>query len=412
MVTYVGDNKVAATAAGNNASDDAAAVLPMSGGGSSSSPSADASGGEALPAAVASSSTTTVGGVGTASSISTEAVLPAAVRNEDEKSNDSNSNVCRFLITNLQGKRGYAKNDFRIDLLQSKHGLYDIAETVFDIMHKEKLTNDMIYSHLWDMSFNTKVYKNGWRRQKFPSSDEWDRPADKHDIDEGERRLFSDLEVPLQKGQKGKFGGESASFDFVLESITDMTAATKDKQEVTYPHVSKIPSQISTKVEDDWLTPSQKSQCNTLREKWTKFYKGNNSWKQVRDSEIRAYTRAKPSAPVWGSEELQIMGLLINADCKFKKCWTNIMQYAFVNRTESACSMRWYQLKKEDYRLKHIGKGLSSSGQVSLAKRLAKSMLKVQLERKPKKESHPYANAREQVLREFAERDLAYENGY
>lgn len=273
----------------------------------------------------------------------------------------------------------------------------------------------MIYSHLWDISFNKNVYKNGWRRQTFPGSDEWDRPAGKHDVDEGERRLFSDLDEPLEKGQTGKFGGESVSFDFVLESMTDITDVQKEDKKpavTSYPHLSKIPTQISTKVEDDWVTPSQKSQCSNLRDKWAKFYKGNNSWKKVRDSGDRAFTRAKPSSPEWGSEELQIMGLLINADCKFKKCWTNIMQYAFVNRTESACSMRWYQLKKEDYRLKYIGKGLSSTGRISLAKRLAKSRLKVQLERKPKREIHPYANAREKVLREYAERDLAYENGY
>ena len=47
-----------------------------------------------------------------------------------------------------------------------------------------------------------------------PSSDEWDRPAGEHDIDEGEPRLFGGLEASLEKGQKGKFGGESASFDF------------------------------------------------------------------------------------------------------------------------------------------------------------------------------------------------------
>ena len=114
---------------------------------------------------------------------------------------------------------------------------------------------------------------------------------------------------------------------------------------------------------------------------------------------------------MWG-DELQIMGLLLNADCKFKKCWTNIMQYAFVDRTESACSMRWYQLKKEDYRLEWYGKGKSAPEKIVLAKRLAKSMMKVQLEQKPERERHPYANSDEEVLREYAESDLAYENGY
>lgn len=397
MVTRVDDDNTAAAADGKTVSIAAGSTSDVS------------------RAVIAS---TTAQGAATAASIAEEAVVPAAVSNEEDAiavGSSSDDKVCRFLITNLQGKRGHAKNDYRIDLLQSRHGLYDIAETVFDIMDKEKLTTDFIYSHLWSMTFNKMVYKNGWRHQMRPGSDEWDRPASICDIDEGEPRLFRGLDAPLEKGQKGTFSGESASFDYVLESIVDMSAAaSQDKSAAvttTYPHVSKVANKISTKVEDDWLTPSQKSQCNKLSDSWKKFYSGNNSWKRVRRGGDRAFTRAKPSAPVWG-DELQIMGLLINSDCKFKKCWTNIMQYAFVDRTESACSMRWYQLKKEDYRLKWYGKGKSAAEKIVLAKRLAKSMMKVQLERKPKRERHPYANSDEKVLREYAERDLAYENGY
>ncbi len=398
MVTHVDDDNTAAAANGKTVSNAAEVAV-----GSTSD--------NASRAVIA--STTAQAAATTASSI-TEAVVPATVTNEENAIVDDSAGdgkVCRFVITNLQGGKGYAKNDYRIDLLQSKHGLYDIAKTVFDIMDKEKLTTDYIYSHLWNMTFNKKVYKNGWRRQIMPESDEWDRPASGTDIDQGEPRLFSGLDAPLENDQKGKFSGESASFDFVLESIADMPAASKDKPAVTYPHVSKVANKISTKVEDDWLTPSQKSQCIKLSDTWRKFYSGNNSWKRVRNSGDRAFTRAKPSAPMWG-DELQIMGLLINADCKFKKCWTNIMQYAFVDRTESACSMRWYQLKKEDYRLKWYGKGKSAAAKITLAKRLAKSMMKVQLELKPKRERHPYANAPEKVLREYAERDLEYERGY
>jgi hypothetical protein len=342
------------------------------------------------------------------SSITTDATVPAAVSNEQDEITDEK--VCRFLITNLQGGNGYAKTDYRIDLLQSRHGLYDIAVAVFDIMHKEKLTTDSIYSHLWDMSFNNKTYSNGWRRQH-PISDEWDRPATDEDVDEGEPRLFSGLNKPLEKGQKGRFGGESASFEFVLESITDMSPPLNSSA-VTYPNCSKVANVISSKVEDDWLTPSQKSQCNQLMTTWKNFYSGNNSWKRVKYPGERKFQRAKPSPPEWRNEQLEIMGLLINADCKFKKCWTNIMQYAFVDRTESACSMRWYQLKKEDYRLEWFGRGKSSTEKIQLAKRLARSMMKRQLERKPKKEPHPYANYVEEHMREYARRDLEYENEY
>eukprot|EP00956_Cyclotella_meneghiniana_P000062 scaffold127_cov37-Cyclotella_meneghiniana.AAC.1 len=354
------------------------------------------------PAAVASTAKQASGD--TAAS-SVRAVTSATSNHNGTKNNDK---VCRFLISKLQGGKGYANNDFRIDFLQSKHGLYDIAETAFRLAQKEKLTNDQIYSHLWQLSFNGKVYRNGWRRPKYPDSDEWSRPANESDIDAGEPRLFSSLETPLKESQKGKFGGESASFEFVLESIMDATSAGPLK--VKYPHVRKVESQISTKVEDDWLTPSQKMDCDQLRDKWVNFYNGNNGWKRVKRCADRSFTRAKPTQSMWSSEELQIMGLLINADCKFKKCWTNIMEYAFLDRTEGGCSMRWYQLKKEDYRLVHIGKKLSNTGRISLAKRLAKSMMSVKLEQKPKREPHPYENADESFFREFAARDMAYED--
>jgi len=37
------------------------------------------------------------------------------------------------------------------------------------------LTHDSIYSHLWNLQFEDKVYMNGWRRQRFPGIDEFDR---------------------------------------------------------------------------------------------------------------------------------------------------------------------------------------------------------------------------------------------
>lgn len=70
------------------------------------------------------------------SSITTDTTVPAAVSNEQDEITDEK--VCRFLITNLQGGRGYAKTDYRIDLLQSRHGLYDIAVAVFDIICTRK----------------------------------------------------------------------------------------------------------------------------------------------------------------------------------------------------------------------------------------------------------------------------------
>ena len=75
-----------------------------------------------------------------------------------------------------------------------------------------------------------------------PDSGEWTRPASETDIDEGEPRLFSGLNTPLEKGQKGKFGGESASFEYVLESTPGMPAV-KPSRIMIYRPMSGVSAQ-------------------------------------------------------------------------------------------------------------------------------------------------------------------------
>ena len=127
------------------------------------------------------------------------------------KNNDGNKHltVCRFLIQNIQGGRGYATSDYHIDLIKERHGLYDLVSTVYDILQRESLTSDRITSHLWDVTFAGKRYHNGWRRQQFPGEGAWDRPAKDNEVDEGERRILSSLVNHLERGQKGVFSGQS-----------------------------------------------------------------------------------------------------------------------------------------------------------------------------------------------------------
>ena len=107
---------------------------------------------------------------------------------------------------------------------------------------------------------------------------------------------------------------------------------------------------------------------------------------------ITEHLRAKPITPASGAAEREIMGLLINADAKFKNSWTNIMQYAFPDRKEAgSCSMKWYQLKKKDYfMIENIARRLTNEARIRLAKCLAKMRMKGFIDQGlPRKEPHP-----------------------
>jgi hypothetical protein len=123
----------------------------------------------------------------------------------DSKPSTANT-VCRFRISQLRGGGGYAKNDYFVDLVTSKHGLLDLVMIVFDILRREKLTSDQFYSHLWYLNFNNTKYAYGWRNGTGGGV-----TVSNH-LDEQEPRLLNTL-PPLEKGQKGSFGGESANFD-------------------------------------------------------------------------------------------------------------------------------------------------------------------------------------------------------
>ena len=47
--------------------------------------------------------------------------------------NGTTSTICRFLITDLNSSRGYAKTNYRIDFIKDKHGLYDLVSVIFDM---------------------------------------------------------------------------------------------------------------------------------------------------------------------------------------------------------------------------------------------------------------------------------------
>ena len=128
----------------------------------------------------------------------------ASVTNDNDNTTVTEPSFCRFLITDLKTGRGYSESNYQIDLIKSEHGLYDIVSSVYKVLDWENLTDDSIYSHLWDLQFAGKRYCNGWRRQIYlDDTSKYDRPATKRDLDAGEPRLLNGLEKSIEIGQKG-----------------------------------------------------------------------------------------------------------------------------------------------------------------------------------------------------------------
>lgn len=331
---------------------------------------------------------------------SASATKAAAASSVGDNGNDTRApklSICRFLVTDLQAGGGYAKNNYRIDLDKSKHGhgLYDIVSLIYDTLQKENLTHDAIYSHLWNLQFSGTKYRNGWRRQMAPDSDEYDRPPNKSDLDLGERRLLNSLEKPLENGQRGCCSGESARFEFVVENA-DMEVEVEPTNSSVYPRITAVPIPLSTQVEDDWITSDEQSRSVQLNEAWISYMRGENSWK--RDRRTGDWIRGKPLHKCWGRDEVKIMGLLLNAGVKFKKSWTKIMQFAFVDRAETATSYQWYKLQKEEFRREHNGRNLTSLECIALSKRLSKSLLRHHFEHGvPKKSCHPWKRVEKEL---------------
>jgi hypothetical protein len=313
-------------------------------------------------------------------SSSNNAADSSSTNKPSSSSSDESTVVCRFRISQLRvpGSSAYAKNDYFVDLVKSQHGLLDLVTSVFVILQqREKLTSDQFYSHLWYMKFNNIKYAYGWRTTNGTSSG-GDVTVSNH-LDEQEPRLLNALPFLLEKGQKGSFHGESANFDMVVEDAALETLLDAAQAASSYPKITAIPNTMSSKLESDFIPSDDqtKQECHSLAQKWLAYYQGNNEWRRDRDT--CEWVLRQPIRPAWGAEECQIMGLLLNSGCKFKKSWTNVLRYAFLDRSEGATSGEWYKLQKESYRRDHIGRSLPSKEErILLAKRLAKArMLKL-----------------------------------
>merc|ERR1712238_6259 len=141
------------------------------------------------------------------------------------------------------------------------------------------------------------VYKNGWRHRNMDGT--YDRSMVKYDIDEGEPRILSSLATPLEQGHKGVCNGESATF-YILVQSASLEKVDEDKICVKlaspffweykeddkkaslsqYPKITSVELNISSSVEDDWISVAEKTKCINVQHSWNNYFRGENSWKR------------------------------------------------------------------------------------------------------------------------------------
>lgn len=283
---------------------------------------------------------------------------------------NDNDKVCSFVVRKIQGRSGHCDSDYQVNLLVGQHGLFDLVLKVFQLMNQEKVTDDRYDSHLWSITFDGTTYHYGWRG--CPADDEYcpSKHCDAQDI-----RALKDF--ALKTGQTGRFQGESATFDFSVQAVHE-----KPEKDTRYPVSAVLLQSYSADLSEDWLSTDKQRKSLEVRQAWQDYYKGSTNASK-RDGRTGVVIPCKPNPPTWNREELELLGLLLNAGHKFAKSWKTILQYALVNRPQSAASGQWYKLQKEGYRLQYIGQGKSKSQMVLLAKKLAKSKVENALSRMP-----------------------------
>lgn len=139
----------------------------------------------------------------------------------------------------------------------------------------------------------------------------------------------------------------------VCEAASSAVAKAAASQSATkndlllFPEGEIDESLLTSKVTTDYLTYDQKRTAELLRLDFEDYFAGENEWKE--NPEIGDFEAKKPSGFPWLSKEATMIGLLIQADVKFKKAWEEIMQYGCTPRTLVAVEGKWYQLRKSQY---------------------------------------------------------------
>jgi hypothetical protein len=169
-------------------------------------------------------------------------------------------------------------------------------------------------------------------------------------------------------------------FTITLEEIRTVEAS---KSKALLPSVERFaPSQWSTGIIPDFVIADEKARVMRYRNAFADYMAGDNAWVRCRKS--GTFIVGKPKSLDWGyasNPEVHLLILLLKSGAKFKQSWESILKYGLPGRTESATSMKWYQLRKQDYVTDSIARGKSSGEMILCAKRIARTLMEAALSR-------------------------------
>ncbi|GKY98523.1 hypothetical protein MPSEU_000809400 [Mayamaea pseudoterrestris] len=296
---------------------------------------------------------------------------------------------CRFLVSQVRTHK-HADCEFHVDLIREKHSLFTLVALIFKEFHNKHLTHDDYYSHLWNLFWNNEEFQYGWQDCPQVRILEMFEERKKHIGDKHQQFLKT---FDLQTGQKGSFEGRSATFSITLIGLMpDVDASSIE----SYPKIVAAPLTFGDKLEADWLSRDDATRCLTLADYWYYWYEGENEWRLIDGDE---WSLRRPLFKEWTADEMDLMGFLINGNCKFKKSWNSILRFALLDRREGACSQMWYKLKgPQNYRLEEgCGRGLSADRCIRHAKIMAKGRIRQLLsEGSPRRKPHPLVHAEQE----------------
>lgn len=249
--------------------------------------------------------------------------------------------------------------------LSADAGLYDLIDEVFRAL-LTPLCGDDIISHLWSLSLE--------RGETFHGPFHHEQPECSASVP---RKLGNLAQIV---GDKGRFQGESGVFTITLKEICTVETSTS---KVLLPFVERFaPPQWSTDIIPDFVTAKEMARVMGYRDAFAKYMTGDNAWVRCRKS--NTFIVGKPKSLDWGyasNPEVHLLILLMKSGAKFKQSWESILKYGLPRRTESATSMKWYQLRKQDYVTDSIARGKSSSEMILCAKRIARTLMDATLAR-------------------------------
>lgn len=238
--------------------------------------------------------------------------------------------VCRFLVQGLCSNVGRAKNDFFIDLVLSVDGLLTLVKSVYGILKRHRKLEESYRNLHWRIHFQGDVLT----------------------LADPEIHSFCLLKYAVGNGQSGWFEGSNASFRFsVFDIHTGEICPSRiglyPKIEVATSHHLQTSTstliQYTALMKDDWLSQERKSDAQDYNKRFRNFMSGANVWSQNASGD---FFRDRPKPPKWTLKEERVLLCLIQSGCKFQESWQNILQHAFVNRSEVGTAQQWYKIRK------------------------------------------------------------------